>query len=119
MFKSLKICLLCLFLLTLAGAAGAQTEVEATAGWSPPTYGTPVVHYVVQHSVNEGAWATVGTTTETQYTLTISFSDDHRVRVAGVDAEGRQGPFSLPSNTYNPSDGAVTGPAQPGQPTLF
>ena len=103
-----------------AGTAWAQTEVEATAGWSPPTYGTPVVHYVLQHSVNDGPWVTVGTTTDTEYTLTISFNDNHRVRVAGVDAEDRQGPYSLPSESYNPSEGGGDeGPAQPGKPVLF
>jgi hypothetical protein len=102
------------------GAALAQTDVDATAAWDPPTYGTPVEHYVIQHSVNDGAWTTVGTTTDTQYTLTISFNDFHRVRVAGVDAEGRQGPYSLPSDSYNPSQGGSDdGPAQPGKPVLF
>ena len=111
--------LMVLVVLTAAvGPALAQTDVEATAGWDPPTYGTPVEHYVLQHSVNDGAWTTVGTTTDTQYTLTISFNDSHRVRVAGVDAEGRQGPYSLPSNPYNPSEG-TSGPNQPGQPVLF
>ncbi len=76
-------------------------------------------HYVLQHSVNGGAWETVGTTTELSFTFNISFNDDHRVRVAGVDAEGRQGPYSLPSPTYNPSEGGSDGPSQPGQPVLF
>jgi hypothetical protein len=116
MRKLLQISILMMIL--AAGAVSAQTTVDATAGWSPPTYGTPVEHYVLQHSINDGAWATVGTTTDTLYTMTISYTDFHRVRVAGVDAEGRQGPFSLPSNSYNPSEG-VDGPTQPGQPTLF
>lgn len=112
------IILIALSVIVGAGTAWAQTEVEATAAWDPPTYGTPVVHYVLQHSVNDGAWTTVGTTPDTEYTLTISFDDVHRVRVAGVDAEGRQGPYSLPSAGYNPSIGSE-GPAQPGQPVLF
>jgi hypothetical protein len=121
MFRFLKFTILIVMAVAVgfAGGALAQTTVEATAGWSPPTYGTPVEHYVLQHSVNDGAWATVGTTTDTLYTLTISYDDFHRVRVAGVDAEGRQGPFSLPSNSYNPSQTSPDGPAQPGQPVLF
>ena len=117
MSKFMKISML-VGVVVVLGAGPALAQVEATAGWSEPTYGTPVVHYVLQHSINDGAWATVGTTTDTTMTLTISENDYHRVRVAGVDAEGRQGPYSLPSNSYNPSIGNE-GPTQPGQPVLF
>jgi hypothetical protein len=103
----------------LAGAALAQTTTSTTAGWYAPTTGTPVEHYVVQHSVNEGSWQTVGTTTDTEFVLELTNGDSHRVRVAGVDADGRQGPFSLPSNSYNPEDPDPGPPGQPGQPILF
>jgi hypothetical protein len=96
--------LIAIILAVAAVPALAQDMVDATAGWSPPTYGTPVVRYVLQHSINEGAWATVDSTiTDTTYTLTISFDDCHRVRVAGVDSLDRQGPYSLPSDSYCPS----------------
>jgi len=89
-------------------------NVEARAGWSPPTYGTPVDHYVLQHSINDGPWYYYASAIEdTTLKMTISFIDNHRVRVAGVDAENRQGPFSLPSNYYCPADSF---PQQPGQP---
>lgn len=119
MFKSLKMIILGLLVVVMAGNAAAQTEVETTARWTPASYGTPAVEFVVQHSVNDGPWATVGTTTATTFPMTVTFDDSHRVRIAAVDAEGRQSAFSVPSNPYNPSDGAITGPAQPGQPTLF
>ena len=94
------------------GDTQAQGPVEVAAGWMPPTYGTPVVRYVVQHSENDGPWVTIADAVEgTTYAFTVDYFADHRVRVAGVDAEGRQGPYSLPSNTYNPSDNAPGMPA--------
>jgi len=114
MYKFLFVMVLMLFPSGLMSQS--DFYVDATAGWSPPTYGTPVEHYVLQHSINDGAWQLVGTTQDTLYTFGISFLDSHRVRVAGVDAEGRQGPFSLPSNYYRPAD---VFPNQPGKPFRF
>jgi len=91
--------------------APSQEPVQATAGWSPPTYGTPVVHYLLQHQEEGGIWQTVSDTPDTFYTLTITYFDAHRVRVCGVDAQGRQGPYSLPSDWHTPAD------HRPGQPT--
>ncbi|MBU8871814.1 MAG: hypothetical protein KOO60_13190 [Gemmatimonadales bacterium] len=120
MSKSLTIsCNLLLGLVLLvfgSGLAVAQTEVEATAGWSAPTYGTPVAHYVLQHSVNGGDWVTIATPVDTEYTVTITVDDGHRVRVAGVDAEDRQGPYSLPSPEYFPANDDLGEPGQPGKP---
>lgn len=87
--------------------------VEARAGWSPPTYGTPVVYYILQHSINDGAWYSYATTDDTTVMTYISFYDVHKVRVAGVDAEDRQGPYSLPSNTYCPADSFPNQPSIP------
>ena len=102
-----------------AGAAIAQTEIDAEAGWSPPSYGTPVVYYILQHSVNDADWATVAAPTDTVYTLQITVGESHRIRVAGVDAEGRQGPFSAPSDSYLPVDENMGVPGAPGQPFPF
>ena len=98
------------------GIAEAQTEVTATASWSSPTYGPPVDHYVLQHSINGDTWTTIATPTDTLYTLTITEGDSHRVRVAGVDAEGLVGPYSLPSPDYIPGSGDLGEPGQPGKP---
>ena len=95
----------------------AQTEVEANAQWGAPTYGTPIEYYVLQHAVNGGEWVTIASPVDTEYTLMVTEGDSHQIRVAGVDAEERQGPFTL-SNSYIP--GAEEGaPGQPGQPILF
>ena len=120
----LKTILVIFTILLIALSASAAIEikskvdddgnVQARAGWSPPTYGTPVDHYVLQHSINDGPWYYYASAIEdTTLRITISYADTHRVRVAGVDAENRQGPFSLPSETYCPADSF---PQQPGQP---
>ncbi len=98
--------------LTLPSLAGAQTvAVECT--WDPPVDGTTVDHYVLEHQVNDGPWVLVTTLSEMSYVMDVTQGDSHRIRVAGVDAEGNKGPYSLPSASYS---SAVAGPGQPGQP---
>jgi len=99
-------------ILLAGGTALAQEQVTYT--WTAPTTGSPVDHYVVQHSVDGGAWVTVATdVTGTTYVLSAEYDHQHQIRVAGVDAQGRQGPFSEPSDPYTPTLGA---PGQPGKP---
>lgn len=111
-------CLLCLIGFSMAAAsAQAQTEVPVAYTWTAPTTGTAVDHYVVEHSTDGGSsWTQVGTTSANSYTLTATIGDSHQIRVAGVDASSRQGPFSLPSDPYSPDLGA---PAAPGKPIVF
>ena len=79
--------------------------------------GSPVDHYVVQHSADGRNWVTVDdTVTQLSYILSAEYGVSHQIRVAGVDAQNRQGPFSLPSDPYTPDAGA---PGQPGQPIIF
>lgn len=99
-----------------AAAASAQTTVEATAEWGAPTAGTPVVNYIVQFSSDGGAWETVANTPDTSYGASLEAGHSYRVRVAGVDAEGRQGPFSLPSEPYVAGELDPGPPGAPGQP---
>lgn len=99
--------------------ASAQTMVSATGAWDPPTYGTPVAFYILQHSEDDGPWVTVSATiTDTRHTFEISYTGNHRIRCAGIDAEGRQGPYSLPSEYYQPSTSDVGVPGPPGTPYL-
>jgi hypothetical protein len=58
----------------------------------------------------------VGTTPTNTYVMMLAVGQSHEIRVAGVDAEDRMGPFSVPSDPYAPDPGA---PAQPGKPILF
>lgn len=103
-------------LIFTTGQALAQTEMEGRYTWTVPEGGSPVVQYVVQHRVDGGDWVTVGTSPTNTYTLMLTVGQSHEMRVAGVDAENRTGPFSVPSDPYVPDPGA---PAQPGKPILF
>ncbi len=101
-----------LSILALAATAAAQEEVTYT--WSAPTTGSPVDHYVVQHSEDGGNWVTVDNNAHSnEYVLTAAYDTEHSIRVAGVDGQGRQGPWSVASEPYTPTLGA---PGQPGQP---
>jgi hypothetical protein len=99
-----------------ATSAQAQTEMQVNYSWSAPTTGSPVDHYVVEHSVDGGSWNEVATVSSNSYTLSATIGDSHRIRVAGVDASNRQGPFSVASDPYSPDPGS---PGQPGKPIVF
>lgn len=111
---------LALVLLTtalLATSASAQTTtVNVSYTWTAPTTGTAVHHYVVEAKVGTGNFTQVGTTATNSYTLTAAVGLAHQIRVAGVDAQDRQGPFSVASDAYTPDAGA---PSAPGKPVRF
>jgi hypothetical protein len=109
-------CTICLAILA-SGQVFAQTTVETSFQWTAPANGSPVDHYVVQHTTDGGAtWTTVGNATTNNITLELRVGFSHQVRVAGVDATDRQGVWSEPSDPYTPDLGA---PGQPGKPILF
>jgi hypothetical protein len=114
--KTILIILGAMSLMLIQGAALAQTEVDVNYSWTAPTTGSPVDHYVIQHSINDGSWTQIATSASNSYTLTATVGDSHRIRVAGVDAQSRQGGFSVASDAYEPDVGP---PGQPGQPILF
>ncbi len=105
-----------LLAVVLPAAASFAQEIPVSYTWTAPTTGTPVEFYVVQHSVNGGQWTQVDTSTENTYTLSATAGESHQIRVAGVDADDRQGPFSVASDPFTPDAGA---PGQPGKPILF
>jgi hypothetical protein len=110
--------LVALFAVLAAAPAAAQTQtMDVDYQWTAPTTGSPVDHYVVEHSVDGGAWTQIAAAvTGNSYTLAATVGVSHRIRVAGVDALGRQGTFSLPSDAYTPDAGA---PGAPGKPIIF
>jgi len=116
--KTLKLVLLALLSLSLLAAApaGAQTTVTLDYTWTVPATGSPVDHYVIEHSVNGGSFVQVGASSTNTYSLQASVGDSHRIRVAGVDDQDRQGPFSLASDPHTPDVGP---PGQPGKPILL
>jgi hypothetical protein len=99
--------------LALVPTVSAQTVTEVSYTWTPPTTGSPVHHYVVEHSVNGGPFVQIATASSNSYILPATVGDTHQIRVAGVDIQERQGPFSEPSEPYTPELGP---PGQPGQP---
>lgn len=68
--------------------------------WTEPTSGTPVDHYVVEieHPSHEAS----AVVSRNSFIMNVALDDVVRIRVAGVDAEDRQGPFSEWSEYYTP-----------------
>ena len=100
----------------MATPAVAQTEMAVNYQWTAPSTGSPVDHYVVQHSVNGGPWVQIATASSNSYTLNATVGEAHSIRVAGVDANDRQGAYSSASDPYTPDLGT---PGQPGKPIIF
>lgn len=107
-------------MLIATSAFGQATEPAVQYTWTAPTTGSPVDHYVVQYTNDGGAtWIDVGVsvTAETYTFLNVfEYLVTYQVRVAGVDALGRQGPWSVPSDPYMPDQGV---PGEPGKPTVI
>lgn len=93
--------------------AAAAYQVDVTCSWTPPTEGSPVVTYVLEISENGGPFVQVATTEapQTSVTLTLESWTTYVARVAAIDAQDRQGPWSEPSDPYTPDYGP---PGQPG-----
>ena len=110
-----------LFAMFLVGASSTlaqTTESSVTYQWTAPTTGSEVVEYVVQLEVDGSGWVEFDRSATLSYTFTDTFvyGREYAVRVAGVDAQGRWGPWSISSEPYTPDLGR---PGQPGQPVLI
>lgn len=96
----------------------SQAEsIEATCSWEAPLVGlidgkiyTPAVLFDVQLSANDGEWVDVGQTDSLEIQITLESGYSYQARVRGVDAEGRESAWCLPSEPY------VYG--TPGEPTI-
>lgn len=101
------------FLLPLV-VGGQTTSINVTYTWTAPTTGSAVHHYVVQTSSNGTTWTTLAAQPTTP-TITVAapVGIPIIVRVAGVDAQGRQGVYSESSTPFSPDAGA---PGVPGTP---
>ncbi len=104
-----------ILIVAIAPAALAQTTLNTNYSWTAPTTGSSVHHYVVQKSEAGGAWTQVGTSTTPSFTLAAAVGVAVQIRVAGVDAQTRQGVWSTASDSYTPDAGA---PGQPGKPVV-
>lgn len=84
--------------------AGAQT-VNVTYSWSAPTTGSPAVSYEVERSIGGGAWTLYTTTTTTSAVVAAPALVTIQVRVRAVDALGRKGTYSDPSDIWTNDPG--------------
>lgn len=107
--------LLAVLLLTSTLVFGQTTTINVTYTWTAPTTGTPVHHYVVQTSSNGTTWTTLTGVEPTARTVTVAapVGVPIQVRVAGVDAQNRQGSWSIGSDPFVPDAGP---PGVPGTP---
>jgi hypothetical protein len=68
--------------------------------WTAPTTGTPVEYYVAEVMVNRTDTMHFDNIPEETMRFSSQFGKDYMVRVAAVDAEGIQGPWSIWSAPY-------------------
>lgn len=100
--------------LLFVGSVEAQTQTVHYT-WTPPTTGSAVHHYLVQHSINGGEWAQLASVTAAAYDLVATNLESHQIRVCAVDAIDRPGPWSEPSDPYTPDAGAPGGCGKPAK----
>lgn len=80
-----------------------RSPASLSYSWTVPTDGTPVVSYVVEVKINGEVTRLADPVFETTVTLMdVEYLHEYQIRVAGVDAEGHQGPFSLWSEPFSP-----------------
>lgn len=95
--------LLAVVVLLAVGIAGAQLKEvlfqrdsapDEVFSWAAPSTGTPVHHYKAQVIVNRTDTLFFDNLPSTTLKFSAKYGDDYMVRVAGVNASNRQGPWS-------------------------
>jgi len=93
-------------LLLTVGLNGAQGDVvdapDSEYVWTAPVYGSTVSYYVVQVLVNEVDTLDLDPVVARRVSVPMQYGNKYQVRVAGVDADGNQGPYSSWSFAYTP-----------------
>jgi hypothetical protein len=101
--------LLAVAVLFAVGIAGAQfkdklfqtdSAPDEVYSWTAPTDGGSVHHYVAEVYVNRSKTLVFDNLTTTTLQFPAEYGDDYMVRVAAVNAENRQGPWSNWSEPY-------------------
>lgn len=82
----------------LLPALSASQPVDVFLRWTAPRQGAAVDHYNVYHIQDDGLAVLQGVEPDTTFTLHAERGIRHRIRVSGVDDEGREGPLSLASD---------------------
>lgn len=84
----------------------ASAPLNVTYTWTPPTTGAACVSYDVERSLDGGAtWQMFTTTTAPSAVVLAPDLTPILVRVRGVDALGRKGAYSDPSNPFTNDPG--------------
>lgn len=92
------------------------TSMNITYHFTAPTTGSLVDYYIVQSSESGTTWTTLSIRpTTNSFSINVPVGINVQVRVAGVDAQGRQGPWSVASDPFVPDAGA---PGAPGKPVM-
>lgn len=96
----------------------AQTLPEVRYQWTAPTTGSLAVTYAVEYSTDGSSWVQLAIVDTNQISIQDLFENHvtYQVRVAGIDAMGRQGSFSAPSDPYTVDLGV---PGVPGKPVIL
>ncbi len=95
--------------------SGQTTTMNFTYSWTAPTTGSPVHHYEVQRSSDNGtSWTSVTTTTTASVVLALNVGTTYLVRVRALDAQGRAGPWSASSDPNTPDAGPPGACGKPG-----
>jgi hypothetical protein len=112
MSQHMRTLLATIVLLVALATSAAAYDVDVTCSWTAPTEGSPVVTYVLEVSENGGPFVQYATTQapQTSVSLTLESWNTYVARVAGIDAQGRQGPWSDPSDPYTPDNGPPGAP---------
>ena len=74
--------------------------IETNWTWTVPTTGSPVHHYLFEIQIDGGEWDLVAQPTTNTTIYNMPEGVDVVVRVAGVDADDRTGPYSVISEVY-------------------
>jgi hypothetical protein len=91
----------------LVREASAQEYLTAYLKWNAPTTGSPAVRYLVRirdldGTLNETYTVDAVAGTEQRFTFAfVEYARRYQGRVAGIDARGRQGPWSNWSAIYD------------------
>lgn len=107
-----KIILVALALM-VAGAAYSQTTQAVRGSWTPPTEGSPAVSYIFQLSTDGGPFVDYATTDTTFVDMNLEIFKTYIARVAALDDQGRQGPWSEDSDPYFADLGPPGAPSKP------
>ncbi len=95
----------CLMSIGFPVRGDTEEAIVAEYTWTAPEYGTPVDHYVAQLLVNDVDILTIEDLPSEYVSVEVVYGNKYSIRVAGVDAQGNQGPYSEWSEPYTPELG--------------